>query len=137
MGLRLKEQQSPAALGAKTLWAAGLLPVAGVGSVVTARGGDAPPSPPCPPPKSLAAGPHGVFGQALGSCRASPGPVGRGDEREDAAGRIRSSRWRFTDHLQSAANQPIRSGIDEPPAASYPFACSTPEHHRNTHWSMS
>ena len=38
MGLRLKEQQRPAALGAKTLRAAGLLPVAGVGSVVTAIG---------------------------------------------------------------------------------------------------
>ena len=65
MGLRLKEQQSPAALGAKTLRAADLLPMAGVASVVTAHGGDAPPSPPWPPPKSLAAGPHGVFGQAL------------------------------------------------------------------------
>ena len=39
MGLRLEEQQSPAALGAKTLRAAGLLPVAGVGSVVTPTAG--------------------------------------------------------------------------------------------------
>ena len=38
MGLRLKEQRSPSALGAKTLLAVGLLPVAGVGSVVTAAG---------------------------------------------------------------------------------------------------
>ena len=38
MGLRLKEQRSPAALGAKTLGAAGRLPLAGVGSVVTAVG---------------------------------------------------------------------------------------------------
>jgi len=45
MGLRLREQQSPAALGTKTQRAAGFLTVAGVGSVVTARGGDAPPSP--------------------------------------------------------------------------------------------
>ena len=38
MGLRLKEQQSLAALCTKTLRAAGLLPLAGVGSVVTAVG---------------------------------------------------------------------------------------------------
>jgi len=70
MGLRLREQQSPAAFCAKTLRAAGLLPVAGVGSVVTARCGDAPTSPPWPPPKSLAAGPRAVFRRAL---RAWPG----------------------------------------------------------------
>ena len=39
MGLRLREQQSPAALSAKTLRVAGLLPVAGVGSVVKAHCG--------------------------------------------------------------------------------------------------
>jgi len=45
--------------------AAGLLAVGCVGSVVTARYGDAPSSPPCPPPKSLAAAPLAIFGQAL------------------------------------------------------------------------
>jgi len=59
------EQRSQAAFSAKTLRAADLLPTAGVGSAVTARCGDAPASPPWPPPKSLAAGPHGVFKQAL------------------------------------------------------------------------
>ena len=44
MGLRLKAQQSPAVLGAKILRAEGLLPLAGVGSVVTAHAGDAPTS---------------------------------------------------------------------------------------------
>ena len=60
-----EEQRSQTALAAKTLRAAGLLAAAGVGSVVTARGGDAPTSPPWPPPKSLAAEPHGVFRRAL------------------------------------------------------------------------
>ena len=39
MGLRLKEQRRQTAFFPKTLRAAGLLPVAGVGSVVTARCG--------------------------------------------------------------------------------------------------
>ena len=39
--------------------------VAGVGSVVTARCGDAPTSPPWPQPKSLAAAPLVIFKQAL------------------------------------------------------------------------
>src|SRR6266571_2377227 len=60
-----EEQRSQAAFSAKTLRAADLLPTAGVGSAVTARYGDAPASPPRPSPKSLAAGPHGVFKQAL------------------------------------------------------------------------
>src|SRR6185295_20212337 len=51
-----EEQRSQAAFSPKTLRAAGLLSVASVGSVVTARCGDAPPSPPWPQPKSLAAG---------------------------------------------------------------------------------
>src|SRR6185295_3503598 len=51
-----EEQRSQAALSPKTLRAAGLLSVAGVGSLVTAHCGDAPPSPPWPQPKSLAAG---------------------------------------------------------------------------------
>ena len=55
----------------KTLRAVGLLSVACVASVVTARCGDAPlasparTSPPWPPPKSLAAGLHGIFRHAL------------------------------------------------------------------------
>ena len=60
-----EEQRSQRAFCAKTLRAADLLPLAGVGSAVTARCGDAPASPPWPPPKSLAAGPHPVFRQAL------------------------------------------------------------------------
>ena len=91
MGLRLKEQQSPAAFCAKTLRAAGLLPVAGVGSVVTARCGDAPTSPPCPPSQSLAAGPCAIFRRALRArLKIRRGPVfgeraaGRGATRENA-----------------------------------------------------
>jgi hypothetical protein len=53
-----------ALFSAKTLRAAGLLTVAGVGSVVTARCGDAPTSPPWPQPKSLAAAFLGVFKKA-------------------------------------------------------------------------
>jgi len=55
----------PAALGAKTLRAAGLLPLARVGSFLTARCGDARNSPPGPSPKSLAAGPLPILKQAL------------------------------------------------------------------------
>ena len=66
-----EEQRSPTALGAKTLRAAGLLPVGGVGATLTARCGDAPlasparTSPPCPQPKSRAAAPIAIFRQAL------------------------------------------------------------------------
>src|SRR5258708_22041687 len=66
-----EEQRSQAAFSAKTLGAADLSPTARVGSAVTARCGDAPASPPWPPPKSLAAGPHGVFNQALNAHVAS------------------------------------------------------------------
>jgi len=60
-----QEQRSQAAFGAKTLRAAGLLSVACVGSVLTARVGDARTSPPRPRPKSLAAGPRPISKQAL------------------------------------------------------------------------
>src|SRR6185436_3435788 len=70
-GSSTEEQRSQAAFCAKTLRAAGLLPVAGVGSVLTARCGDARTSPPWPRPKSLAAGPRGIFGHAL-SLRKQP-----------------------------------------------------------------
>ena len=60
-----EEQRSQWVVSAKTLRAAGLLPVAGVGSAVTADYGDAPASPPWPPPKSLAAGPLSILKQAL------------------------------------------------------------------------
>src|SRR5216683_145909 len=59
-----EEQRSQTAFSAKTLRAAGLLSVAGVGSVVTARCGDASTSPPWPQPKSLAAAPLVVSKQA-------------------------------------------------------------------------
>jgi len=59
------EQRSQRVVSPKTLRAAGLLPMACVGSAVTARCGDAPASPPWPPPISLAAGPLWVFGRAL------------------------------------------------------------------------
>jgi len=52
------------AVCSQTLRVAVLLAVGGVGSVVTARCGDVPPSPPCPAPKSLAAAPLGIFRQA-------------------------------------------------------------------------
>src|SRR5260221_9139721 len=60
-----EEQRSQPAFWAKTLRAAGLLSGACVGSVLTARCGDAPASPPWPQPKSLAAGPHAILKQAL------------------------------------------------------------------------
>src|SRR5712664_2444123 len=60
-----EEQRSQTAFCPKTLRAAGLLPVAGVGSFLTARCGDARNSPPWPQPKSLAAGPLPIFKQAL------------------------------------------------------------------------
>jgi hypothetical protein len=60
-----EEQRGQTAFPAKTLWAAGLLPVTSVGSVVTAHCGDAPTSPPWPQPKFLAAAPLVVFKQAL------------------------------------------------------------------------
>jgi hypothetical protein len=64
-GSSTEEQRSQAAFCAKTLRAAGLLAVAGVGSLLTARCGDARNSPPWPRPKSPAAGPLVVFKQAL------------------------------------------------------------------------
>src|SRR6266542_1369999 len=65
-----EEQRSQPAFSAKTLWAAGLLSVACVGSALTARCGDAgaraeAPSPLWPQSKSLAAGPHAILKQAL------------------------------------------------------------------------
>jgi hypothetical protein len=60
-----EEQRRQTTFSAKTLRAAGLLPVASVGSVVTARCGDAPTLPPWPQPKSLAAAPLVILKQAL------------------------------------------------------------------------
>src|SRR6266487_3453184 len=59
-----REQGGQTAFCPKTLRAAGLLPVAGVGSFLTARCGDARNSPPWPRPKSLAAGPLLILKQA-------------------------------------------------------------------------
>src|SRR6266446_1476432 len=64
-GSSTEEQRSQTAFSAKTLQAAGLLSVAGVGSFLTARCGDAWNSPPWPQPKSLAAAPLVVSKQAL------------------------------------------------------------------------
>src|SRR5216684_8930967 len=64
-GSSTEEQRSQTAFSAKTLRAAGLLPVAGVDSFLTARCGDARNSPPWPQPKSLAAAPLIVSKQAL------------------------------------------------------------------------
>jgi len=64
-GSSTEEQRCQTAFSAKILRAAGLLSVACVGSVVTARFGDAPPSPPWPQPKSLAEAPLVVLKQAL------------------------------------------------------------------------
>src|SRR5436190_16358332 len=63
-GSSTEEQRSQPACGSKTLRAAGLLPVGFVGSVLTARCGDARTSPPWPQPKSLAAAPFPIFNQA-------------------------------------------------------------------------
>jgi len=64
------EQRSLTAFSAKTIRAAGLLALPGVGSVLTARCGDAPPSPPWSKPKSPAAAPFVILRQAL---RKTPG----------------------------------------------------------------
>src|SRR5437667_7921379 len=64
-GSSTEEQRSQTAFSAKTLRAAGLLSVAGVGSFLTARCGDARNSPPWPQPKSLAAALLVVSKQAL------------------------------------------------------------------------
>ena len=56
-----EEQRSQTVFCAKTLRAKGLLPWAGAGSAFTARFRDAPASPPCPQPKSLAAEPLAAF----------------------------------------------------------------------------
>jgi hypothetical protein len=76
-GSSTEEQRRQTAFAQKTLREAGLLPVAGVGSVVTARCGDAPTSQsaqyescplcglPWPQPKSSASEPLVVFKQAL------------------------------------------------------------------------
>src|SRR5260221_1474276 len=60
-----EEQRRQTAFCPKTFRAAGLLPVACVGSLLTARCGDARNSPPWPRPKSLAAGPLPILKQAL------------------------------------------------------------------------
>ena len=65
MGLKAGLKIPRDAVCSQTLPAAGLLAVGCVGSVVTAHHGDAPPSPPCPQPKSLAAAPLAIFRQAL------------------------------------------------------------------------
>ena len=70
-GSSTEEQRSQPAFTAKTRRASDLLSSASVGSVLTARCGDAPwpvrhgPSPPWHTPKSLSAGPLGIFRQAL------------------------------------------------------------------------
>ena len=57
--------ESLRAFSPKTLWAGGLLHGGLVGSVLTARCGDARTSPPRPRPKSLAAGSRPILKQAL------------------------------------------------------------------------
>src|SRR6266446_3709591 len=74
-----EEQRSQTAFCPKTLRAAGLLPVAGVGSFLTARCGDARNSPPWPRPKSLAAGPLLILKQAL--CQPDAASSGRREPR--------------------------------------------------------
>ena len=64
-GSSTEKQRSQTAFCAETLRAAGLSALARVGTVVTARFGDAPPSPPWPNPKSLAAAPRRILRQAL------------------------------------------------------------------------
>src|SRR6266446_2408833 len=75
-GSSTEEQRSQTAFSAKTLRAAGLLSVAGVGSLLTARCGDARNSPPWPQPKSLAAAPLVVSKQALKAISAKCGRPG-------------------------------------------------------------
>src|ERR1700722_3546306 len=60
-----EEQRSQTGLGDETPWAAVLLAGDGVDSFLTARCGDARDSPPCPRPKSLAAGTLVFLKQAL------------------------------------------------------------------------
>src|SRR5260370_728082 len=95
-----EEQRSQTAFCPKTLRAAGLLPVAGVGSFLTARCGDARNSPPWPRPKSLAAGPLRILKQALRPPDAArfviegffpPPPPGSAAENPDALSRSRGN----------------------------------------------
>src|SRR5439155_21920330 len=67
-GSLTEEQRSQTVFSVKTLRASSLLPVACVGSAVTARCGDAPASPPWPQSKSLAAAPLRVFKRAVSRC---------------------------------------------------------------------
>ena len=64
-GSSTEEQRRQPALAAKTLRVAGLLLLGFVIARVTARCGDAPPAPPRPKPKSLAAAPLPIFRLAL------------------------------------------------------------------------
>lgn len=75
-GSSTKEQRSQPAFAAKTLRAAGLLPLGFVVAGVTARCGDAPPTPPRPNSKSLAAAALPIFRQALREVGAAPEPSG-------------------------------------------------------------
>jgi hypothetical protein len=64
-GSSTEEQRGQPAFVSKTLRAAGLLALGFVVAGVTARNGDAPPAPPRPKPKSLAAAPLSILRQTL------------------------------------------------------------------------
>ena len=72
----------------KTLRAAGLLAVDCVGSVLTARCGDARTSPPRPRPKSPAAASLRIFRRSLSTTSPRPSPPLRGGEGEEIAGSL-------------------------------------------------
>src|SRR5437879_5474899 len=109
-GSSTEEQRSQTAFSAKTLRAAGLLSVAGVGSVVTARCGDASTSPPWPQPKSLAAAPLVVSKQAPREMTKIPRPCRPGP----LTGRFLKQTLRLGELLASqdaAMQRLLRSGL--------------------------
>ncbi len=91
-GSSAEKQRSQTAFLRETLRAADLLSVACVGSVVTARCGDTPTSPPCPQPKSLAAAPLIIFKPALKQFRGELAEHVIGDDKHRLAGKTKPPR---------------------------------------------
>ncbi len=112
-----REQGGQTAFCPKTLRAAGLLPVAGVGSFLTARCGDARNSPPWPRPKSLAAGPLLILKQAL--CQPDAASPGR---REPRALTAKYAKYAKAAVAATAGGVRRRGGARLPPEGGVPAA---------------
>jgi hypothetical protein len=115
-GSSTEEQRSQPASGAKTLRAAGLLSVASVGSVLTARCGDARTSPPRPQPKSLVAAPFPIFRQALGPAltfRAEGRNGYAGIATQQCSSTLKALNRITTAHLPPDTKSPLTKGVSE------------------------